>query len=190
MSYSFKLFLILFLPSFWGCAQGSITQTSLEKWQQQAQLSFPNSEKNQLVFQLHSAVEQVESSEQWVGRTLYDLMIKNNYRVLETSWVVVVRLDSLANTEQIIYSENCPEEYKKSFEILLSQSFAYLQFNKKPSWQKLFSRKQLLFETTIKWYYAGGTIIEQSSSEDIAPFKKPFLSSKETIVMPLFSKEM
>jgi hypothetical protein len=43
---------------------------------------------------------------------------------------VVVRLDSLANTEQIIYSENCPETYQKSFETLLNQSFEYLQFNK------------------------------------------------------------
>lgn len=190
MSYSFKLFLILFLPSFWGYAQGSTAQTSLEKWQQKAQLSFPNSEKSQLVFQLHAVMENFESSEQWVGRTLYDLMNKNNYRILETSWVVVVRLDSLANTEQILYSENCPETYQKAFETLLKQSFAYLQFNKNTNWQKLFSRKQLLFETTIKWYYAGGTVIEHTSSEAIAPFKKPFLSSQETIVMPLFSKKM
>lgn len=190
MSYSFKLFFILIIPSFWGCAQNSTAQTSLEKWQQKAQLAYPDSEKSLLVFQLHGVMENFESSEQWVGRTLYDVMNKNNYRSLETSWVTVVRLDSTANIEQIIYSENCPEEYKKSFETLLSQSFEYLQFNKNPNWQKLFGRKQLLFETTIKWYYAGGTIIEQSSSEDIALFKKPFLLSQETIVMPLFSKEM
>ena len=190
MSYSFKLFFILILPSFWGCAQNSTAQTSLEKWQQKAQLAFPDSEKGQFVFQLHAVMENFESSEQWVGRTLYDLMNKNNYRSLETSWVTVVRLDSMANIEQIIFSENCPDEYKKSFETLLNQSFEYLQFNKNINWQKLFSRKQLLFETTIKWYYAGGTVIEHASSEDIAPFKKPFLLSKETIVMPLFSKEM
>lgn len=190
MSYPSKLFLILLLCPFWGNAQISKPQTSLEKWQQQALISFPDSEKSQLVFQLHTAMEQVESSEQWVGRTLYDLMNKNNYRILETSWMTVVRLDSVANTEQIIFSDNCPETYQKAFETLLNQSFEYLQFNKNPNWHKLFSRKQLLFETTIKWYYAGGTVIEQPSSEEIATFKKPFLSSKETIIMPLFSKEM
>ncbi|PAC28683.1 hypothetical protein [Flectobacillus sp. BAB-3569] len=190
MSYSFKLFFILILPSFWGCAQGSTAQTSLEKWHQKAQLAYPDSEKGQFVFQLHAVMENFESSEQWVGRTLYDLMNKNNYRSLETSWVTVVRLDSTANIEQIIYSENCPEEYKKSFETLLNQSFEYLQFNKNLNWQKLFGRKQLLFETTIKWYYAGGAVIEHASSDAIASFKTSFLSSKETIVMPLFSKEM
>jgi hypothetical protein len=70
MSYSFKLFFILILPSFWGCAQGSTAQTSLEKWQQKAQLAFPDSEKGQFVFQLHAVMENFESSEQWVGRTL------------------------------------------------------------------------------------------------------------------------
>jgi hypothetical protein len=178
------------MPSFWGCAQGSTAQTSLEKWQQKAQLAYPDSEKGQFVFQLHAVMENFESSEQWVGRTLYDLMNKNNYRSLETSWVTVVRLDSTANIEQIIYSENCPEEYKKSFETLLNQSFEYLQFNKNLNWQKLFGRKQLLFETTIKWYYAGGAVIEHGFSDAIASFKTSFLSSKETIVMPLFSKEM
>jgi hypothetical protein len=65
-----------------------------------------------------------------------------------------------------------------------------LQFNKNLNWQKLFGRKQLLFETSIKWYYAGGAVIEHGFSDATASFKTSFLSSKETIVMPLFSKEM